>query len=96
MSSLMSELTVAKRDIEEWKKNLPSYYEPILLPVLDSELTNNPCAYGQYPYTERLDYVTGPDPELYVSNVRVYWSYYEYVPRRYFANRSSFAGTHVS
>jgi hypothetical protein len=96
MSSLISELTVAKKCVEEWKKNLPSYYEPILAPVLNAELIDNPGAYEQYPYTERLDYVTGPDPELLVSNVRVYWSYYEYVPSRYFTNRSSFTGAHVS
>lgn len=59
MNTLISELTAVKEDVEEWKKNLPSYYDNIVVPIHESEFFDNPGAFDQYPYTERLDYVTG-------------------------------------
>jgi len=59
MDSLISELTAVKRDVEEWKKNLPSFYGHIVVPIHDFEYLDNPGGLDRYPYRERLDYVTG-------------------------------------
>jgi hypothetical protein len=59
MNTLISELTAIKRDIEEWKKNLPSYYNYIVVRIRDAEFVDNPGGLDKYPYSERLDYVTG-------------------------------------
>jgi hypothetical protein len=58
MTNLFSQLNSLKADIEEWKKNLPSYYESILSPA-SPETFEHPEALELYPYTERYDYLTG-------------------------------------
>lgn len=58
MTNLFSQLKSLKAQIEEWKDNLPSYYEPILLPV-SPEMFEYPEALELYPYAERYDYLTG-------------------------------------
>jgi hypothetical protein len=53
MHGYMAELNIANDDLAEWKNELPAYYEPISLPVLDES-----AAFGKYPYKTRMDYVT--------------------------------------
>lgn len=57
MSNLFSQLKSLKAQLEEWKDNLPSYYESILLPV-SPEMFEHPEALELYPYAERYDYLT--------------------------------------
>jgi hypothetical protein len=57
MNSLMAELNAVKEDLTKWKEGLPSYYEPITVPVICSEDAGGPVL-GKYPYPTRLDYVT--------------------------------------
>jgi hypothetical protein len=59
MTSLFGELNAVKKDIEDWRNTLPTYYEPIVVPIPDIETVENPDAFEIYPYRERLDYVTG-------------------------------------
>jgi hypothetical protein len=66
MNSLISELTAVKRDLEEWKKNLPPYYDDIVVPVTGSDIFDNPGLFENYPYAERLDYVTGKEFTVYI------------------------------
>ena len=65
MTSLFSRLNNLKAQIEDWKKNLPSYYEYILVPVFPGTFEYSE-ALEFYPYTERHDYVTGKTALLYV------------------------------
>jgi hypothetical protein len=53
----MAELNAVKDDLTKWKDGLPSYYEPITVPVICSEGPDGPVL-GKYPYPTRLDYVT--------------------------------------
>ena len=66
MNSLISELTAAKNNIEEWKKSLPPYYDHIIVPVTATDIFDNPGLFENYPYTERLDYVTGKEFTVFV------------------------------
>ena len=58
-NALVTELTALKHELGEWRKNLPSYYESIPIPIVNS---NDPTEQFDcmeiYPYTERLDYMT--------------------------------------
>jgi len=59
MNALFSELSKIKNDVEKWRSDLPSFYEPIVVPVSNTDGMLNPAALTNYPYTERLDYLTG-------------------------------------
>lgn len=66
MNGYMGDLNVINGDLDEWKEALPSYYEPISVPVLDeSEST----AFGKYPYKTRLDYVTSTSTSLLLTQL---------------------------
>jgi hypothetical protein len=56
VAAILNQLTAIKKDVENWKASLPSYYEAITVPISGLEFSD---AYWMYPYTERLDYVTG-------------------------------------
>lgn len=60
MTNLFLQLNTLKAQIEEWKNNLPAYYESILLPV-SPETFEHPEALELYPFTERYDYLTGKE-----------------------------------
>jgi len=59
MAAFFAELTNAKQELEAWRKALPAYYESILIPIPDAQTFHHPEALEKYPYSERLDYVTG-------------------------------------
>jgi hypothetical protein len=56
MQNLVNEANTLKSNLEEWKKSLPSYYEPMTLPTEYVELDESVDLIG-YPYESRLDYV---------------------------------------
>jgi len=58
MASLLAELQSAKDALEEWKKGLPVYYEPIVVPVTNPQREDKQEMMDSYPYDVRLDYFT--------------------------------------
>ena len=64
VDSLLTQLKAIKGDVEEWKKNLPSYYESITIPISDTDLSNLTASLDLYPYRERLDYLSGKQSDL--------------------------------
>jgi hypothetical protein len=57
-SVLVAELTALKDELAAWRKNLPPYYEPIPVPIVNCDPTEKFDFMELYPYTERLDYMT--------------------------------------
>lgn len=58
-NALVTELTALKHELGEWRKNLPSYYEPIPIPIINSQDPAEKFDFMEiYPYKERLDYMT--------------------------------------
>ena len=56
---LFTRLNEVKKEMEEWKNALPSYYEPIKVPIQAPQAPEERSLYEKYPYDSRLDYVTG-------------------------------------
>lgn len=57
MDKFVAEMKAAKKALEDWRADLPVYYEPFLVPATSS-LDDDSDAYAPYPYSERLDYFT--------------------------------------
>jgi hypothetical protein len=57
MDKFITEMKAAKKALEDWKADLPVYYDPFLVPAASS-LDDDSDAYAPYPYSERLDYFT--------------------------------------
>jgi hypothetical protein len=53
---LVETVNSLKAGLEEWKQNLPAYYEAVSLPA-DSMEVDDPDVLTNYPYEERLEYV---------------------------------------
>jgi hypothetical protein len=59
MSALFTELNTIKQELEEWRKSLPSYYEPLTVPLQQPRTMEEVKKYEKYPYNEKMEYVTG-------------------------------------
>ena len=59
MAAVFTQLNGVKQELEEWKKALPSYYEPITVPAPQPQTPEEIKQYENYPYDTKLDYVTG-------------------------------------
>ena len=58
MDDFLNELKTAKKALEEWKNDLPVYYEPFLVPTTNTLIEDDADCLAPYPYEERLDYFT--------------------------------------
>ena len=58
MDDFLNELKKSKKALEEWKDDLPVYYEPFLVPTSNSLTDEHSHDMAPYPYEERLDYFT--------------------------------------
>jgi hypothetical protein len=67
MTSLFAEINKIKGDLEDWKKELPLYYEAISMPLTEIEKSDPNNILYMYPYNERLDYLTG------MNHAGTYW-----------------------
>jgi hypothetical protein len=56
VSRVVETVNSLKAGLEEWRQNLPAYYEAVSLPV-DSMEVDDPDVLTNYPYEERLEYV---------------------------------------
>jgi hypothetical protein len=59
INALFSELIACRRNVEEWKSNLPPYYKATPVPITHSNRIENSEMLQNYPYEERLEYTTG-------------------------------------
>jgi hypothetical protein len=67
MERLVDQINVLKNDLEEWKQDLPAYYEPIYIPSQCLNIDESVDLTG-YPYESRLEYVASNNPLLRVTN----------------------------
>ena len=58
MDDFLDELKKSKKALEDWKQDLPVYYDPFLVPVSNSLTDENSDGIFPYPYEERFDYFT--------------------------------------
>jgi len=56
MPCLVDQINALKNDLEEWRQDLPAYYEPIYIPSQCLNIDESVDLTG-YPYESRLDYV---------------------------------------
>jgi hypothetical protein len=56
VSRLVETVNSLKASLEEWRQQLPAYYEAVSLPV-DSMEVDDPDVLTNYPYEERQEYV---------------------------------------
>jgi hypothetical protein len=56
VSRLVETVNSLKVGLEEWRQQLPAYYEAVSLPVGSMEV-DDPDVLTNYPYEERLEYV---------------------------------------
>jgi hypothetical protein len=56
MPRLVDKINILKNDLEEWRQDLPAYYEPIYIPSPCLDIDESVDLMG-YPYESRLEYV---------------------------------------
>jgi hypothetical protein len=61
---LVEEINLIRNDFEEWKRGLPAYYEPQLVPV--QSVGNEELSFIDYPYDTFHNYVAGTTLPLLV------------------------------
>jgi hypothetical protein len=68
MERLVDQINALKNDLEEWKQDLPEYYEPIYIPSQSLDIDESVDLTG-YLYESHLGYVACNNPLLRVTNV---------------------------
>lgn len=58
ISRLVDDVNFVKRKLEEWRQELPDYYEAIPLPVIPSELDDQDIMVD-FPYDSHIVYLAG-------------------------------------